>query len=89
MILAKPVLVSHAKPLARIVRECSCGFVFQSGNPPDAAEKIVEAYQKRLDAEIGERGRRAAVSRYTWEIASLNLLTVYRRLESQRCSKRP
>lgn len=30
MLVGKPLLVSDAKPLARIVRECDCGFVFES-----------------------------------------------------------
>ncbi len=80
MALAKPVLVSHAKPLARIVRECHCGFVFESGNPSDAAEKIVEAYQSRFNPEIGEAGRRCAEQKYTWGHASRELVRIYREL---------
>jgi glycosyltransferase involved in cell wall biosynthesis len=77
MAMSKPVLVSHAKPLARIVRECSCGFVFTSGDPADAAAKIELAYSLRGDAEIGRRGRRAVEARYTWDRVAGTLVQVY------------
>ncbi len=80
MALAKPVLVSNAKPLARIVKQAGCGFSFESGNPNDAAAKIMDAYEARYDRGYGERGRRAVEERYTWEIASRDLVRVYREL---------
>jgi hypothetical protein len=67
--MAKPVLVSNAKPLARIVRECSCGFVFTSGDPADAAAKIEKAYALRGDPEMRLR--------YTWVVASGGLVQAY------------
>jgi glycosyltransferase involved in cell wall biosynthesis len=84
MAMAKPVLVSHAKPLARIVRECDCGFVFTSGDPADAAAKIEEAYRQRDDPEIGLRGRRCVEARYTWARASARLVEVYEELAQAR-----
>jgi len=86
MALAKPVLVSHAKPLARVVRESSCGFVFQSGDPLDAAEKIREAYGLRCNAEIGQRGRECVERQYTWEIVSRELVRVYAEINHTRSS---
>lgn len=80
MAMAKPVLVSHAKPLARIVRECDCGFVFESRNPRDAADRILQAYQARGDENIGQRGRACAEQRYTWQHASAGLVECYARL---------
>jgi len=80
MAMAKPVLVSNAKPLARIVRECSCGFVFTSGDPADAAAKIEEAYALRGDPEIGLRGQRCVEARYTWVEASGGLVLAYEKL---------
>ncbi len=77
MLLAKPVLVSNAKPLARITREAGCGFVFQSGNAADVADQIVAAWEARGDAEIGKRGRRHAREHYTWEKAAPELLRAY------------
>lgn len=84
MALGKPVLVSHAKPLARIVNESRCGFVFESGNPADAAAKILLAYRSLPDATIGERGRHSVQQRYTWERAAAVLVRVYERLPTRR-----
>jgi len=80
MVLRKPVLVSNAKPLARIVGQCGCGFIFKSGSREDAAAKIIAAYQARHDHSYGERGKACAEQHYTWEIASRELLRVYRGL---------
>ncbi len=78
MFMAKPVLVSDAKPLARIVNESSCGFVFQSGNAAAAAAAIEKAYAARDDLAIGERGKTAVLEKYTWEKVSRALDHVYR-----------
>lgn len=80
MALGKPLLVSNAKPLARIVGECGCGFIFESGNPADAACKILQAYAARHDARIGENGRRAVAEKYNWDKAVQPLLELYRAL---------
>jgi len=80
MALQKPVLVSNAKPLARIVRQCDCGFVFKSGSREDAAAKIIAAHHARHDNSYGARGKICAEQYYTWEIASRELLRVYRGL---------
>ena len=81
MLMGKPVLVSDAKPLARVVRECGCGFVFESGNPDSAAAAIRAAYEARHDASLGERARQAVLERYTWDRAARPLLDYYGRLE--------
>jgi glycosyltransferase involved in cell wall biosynthesis len=77
MVLQKPVLVSNAKPLARIVEQCKCGFIFKSGSCEDAAQKIIVAYQARHDQSYGARGKVCAERYYTWEVASSELLRVY------------
>ena len=79
MFMAKPVLVSDAKPLARVVRESASGYIFQSGNPKAAAEAIELAYASRGDSRIGERGRRHVLENYTWDKVSPALRRVYDR----------
>jgi glycosyltransferase involved in cell wall biosynthesis len=78
MAMGKPVLVSHAKPLARVVRRAECGFVFESGNPEDAARKILEAYRRRDDPSLGENGRRSVAQNYTWDRAAEGLVEYFR-----------
>jgi glycosyltransferase involved in cell wall biosynthesis len=80
MVLRRPVLVSNAQPLARIVGQCGCGFIFKSGSREDAAAKIIAAHQTRDDDSYGERGKVCVEQYYTWEIASRELLRVYRGL---------
>lgn len=82
MAMGKPLLVSNAKPLARIVGECGCGFVFESGNPADAACKILAAWAARNDPRIGENGRRAVHQKYNWQKAAEPMLELYRTLEA-------
>ncbi len=83
MVLQKPVLVSNAKPLARIVGQCDCGFIFESGSREDAAAKIIAAHRARHDDSYGGRGKICAEQYYTWELASRELLRVYRGLGSR------
>lgn len=89
MAMGKPVLVSHAKPLARIVRQGGCGLVFQSGDPTDAALKIVEMRRSPDSRAMGERGRRFAEEHFTWERAAVPYLRLYAELDSCRGSETP
>jgi len=81
MAMGKPVLVSDAKPLARVVRECGCGFVFESRNPDSAAAAIRTAYETRNDGSLGARARQAVLGKYTWDRAARPLVDYYGRLE--------
>ncbi|MCG3153740.1 MAG: D-inositol-3-phosphate glycosyltransferase [bacterium] len=75
MALGKPVVVSDAKPLARIVRECRCGEVFAS----DSAESFAEAMQRLVTSNepYGENGRQAVLRRYNWKASTATLQRVY------------
>jgi glycosyltransferase involved in cell wall biosynthesis len=77
MLMSKPVLVSDAKPLARVVRECACGFVFESGNPDSAAAAIRAAYNARHDPSLGRRAQQAVLDKYTWDRAARPLVDYY------------
>jgi glycosyltransferase involved in cell wall biosynthesis len=84
MLMSKPLLVSDAKPLARIVRECSCGFVFESGAPASAAAAIENAYNARFDASVGARGKEMVFRKYTWDKVAAVLVNHYREVEQSR-----
>lgn len=77
MALGKPVVVSDAKPLKRIITECQCGEVFESSSPKAFAEAILKIY--RADKPYGKNGRQAVLNKYNWEISSRTLLEVYNR----------
>lgn len=78
MALGKPIIVSDAKPLARIVHECGCGAVFESGS---AASFIaaVENLRTQLD-ESGKRGKLAVTTKYNWHNSSRALREYYNNL---------
>ncbi len=75
---SKPVLVSDAEPLKRIVEETKCGRVFRSDNPESFAEEIIKLKGDRNN--LGENGRNAVINKYNWENDSKILLHLYESL---------
>ena len=83
MACAKPVIVSNAGPLQRIVEEERCGLVFSAGS--------VESFTKALKwmllnpaaaAEMGRNGAAAVRRRYNWDYDSTVLKRVVASLPS-------
>ncbi len=66
MACKKPVLVSDAKPLARIATEMECGLVFRSGDPHELAAQIDRLRDPALRARMGAAGRKAVEDRFNW-----------------------
>lgn len=85
MALGKPVIVSDAKPLARIVRECDCGTVFASND----AESFITAVEhvRTNNVAAGARGKHAVAIKYNWQISARALLDYYRTLIPQNTTK--
>lgn len=78
MLMGKPVVVSHCRPLERIVEETGCGLVFSSGDPARLAKAVIRLYEDSDEArEMGKRGRYAVRTRYNWTNASKALLELY------------
>lgn len=81
MLLGKPVIVSDADPLVRIISECECGLVFPSGDAERLAGIIDWLASNREERRrLGENGRMAALDRYHWEKDEEKLLDLYREL---------
>jgi glycosyltransferase involved in cell wall biosynthesis len=74
MALAKPVIVSNARPLERIVKEERCGLVFRSEDAQDLAEKILQLQEKELRDAFGSRGKESVMRKYNWNNDAKNLL---------------
>jgi len=66
MLLGKPLVVSDAKPLARIVTEANCGKVFCSFDENDFASKIIEL--KNSETDYGNNGKKFVEEKYNWEL---------------------
>ena len=68
MYYGKPVVVSDARPLARIVRNHDCGLVFRSGDDVDLARQLQKlAVQPELRQRLGANGRHALENQYRWD----------------------
>jgi glycosyltransferase involved in cell wall biosynthesis len=68
MSMSKPVVVSDAKPTARIVKEEHCGIVVKDRNAEDFALAILRLADDSVRAEMGRRGREAVARRYNWDV---------------------
>ncbi len=81
-----PVIVSDAKPMARIVREEGCGEVFKDRDPYDLARCIRALMDPVVRERLGQRGQAAIRRRYNWnydsEVLLKTLLAVRKRHDS-------
>jgi glycosyltransferase involved in cell wall biosynthesis len=82
MAFAKPVIVSDAKPLERMVLDTGCGAVFRSGSHKDFAHKLQKLNNDTQKAEIGKKGQVAVKEIYNWDRDSARLNSVFERLRS-------
>lgn len=83
MYMQKPVIVSSAKPLARVVRESESGLVFDSGDSASFAKSVFELQAQALRRRLGENGHRAVVNCYNWQRDSRELVRLYETLSDR------
>ncbi len=62
-----PVIVSDAKPMARIVREERCGMVFIDRDPYDLARCVKGLVDPVVRKQMGQCGQTAIRRRYNWD----------------------
>ncbi len=79
MMVAKPVLVSDAPPLKRIVEAADSGLVFEAGNPEDFADKVERIFlNKEIANRLGTNGFNATTKGdFNWENTSKELVAMY------------
>lgn len=81
MAMKKPVIVTDAKPLKRIVEETKCGIVVPSGDYNKMAEAIIGLHEdKKWARKLGKNGRRAVEVKYNWEEEAKKLISLYEEL---------
>jgi glycosyltransferase involved in cell wall biosynthesis len=78
MIMEKPVLVSDAVPLKRIVEETKSGLVFKSESPEDFAKRVIKMYESKIN--FGQNGKNAVEQKYNWKIDAQILIELYKKL---------
>ncbi|NVJ45742.1 MAG: glycosyltransferase family 4 protein [Cytophagia bacterium] len=79
MLVGKPVLVSDAPPLKRVVKELNSGLVFEAGNDKDCAEKVRMLYSNsELFDTLGKNGFNNTTSNgFNWESEGQKLCKLY------------
>jgi len=84
MSLGKPVIVSSARPTARIVAEEQCGLVFSDRNPRELADAIVRLSDPSVRNMYGNRGQEAVRRQYNWETDERRLLGAIQNVIAER-----
>ncbi|HID62356.1 MAG TPA: glycosyltransferase WbuB [Anaerolineae bacterium] len=78
MAASKPVIASDLPLVRGIIEEAGCGLLVEPGNVEQLAEAMAYILDHPAEAEeMGRRGRRAVVERYSWETEGQRLLGLY------------
>ncbi len=83
MCMGKPLIVSDAKPLKRIVvDEAQAGIAFASGDPESFAKAVITFYERpELQDQMGIRARNIVLEKYNWDIDAEKIRLLYSNLE--------
>lgn len=85
MVVSLPVVASDLPLQAGVVRDADCGRIVDALSPEAHAAAIVELLNNSAEARrLGENGKQAALSLYTWEAESQKLQSLYRSLSRAR-----
>lgn len=78
MMCGKPIIVNEVGRMGEIVKEEHCGLVVPYGDVTALKEAILRLKNNpELGRKLGENGRRAYESRYSWEIMKGKLTSAY------------
>ncbi|MGA3193073.1 MAG: glycosyltransferase family 4 protein [Candidatus Bathyarchaeia archaeon] len=84
MMCSKPIIVSDGGLMADIVRKVNCGLVVPYGDTQAISEAIVSLkMNEKLRQELGENGRKAYETQYSWALMEKRLIDSYGRLRSK------
>lgn len=72
-----PVIVPTVKPLERIVKETSCGYIYEVCNPESLANCFIRILENKNEISTkGINGYNAIKNKYNWENDSITMLNV-------------
>jgi glycosyltransferase involved in cell wall biosynthesis len=74
MLAGLPVLVSDARPTARIVRAERCGEVFRDRDVGDIVRCLFALRDQARRSAMGQRGRQAVHRRFHWDVDARHLV---------------
>ena len=82
MMLGKPIIVNEGTSATDKVREENCGLVVPYGDIDALRDAVLKLKNNpQLRKELGENGRRAYETKYSWNIMEKRLLDLYKSLE--------
>jgi len=88
MMCGKPIIVSDGGAMANIVKQENCGLVVPYGDVAAIREAVLKLKNDaQLRETLGQNGRKAYESRYSWRIMEQRLLDSYRQLASRQNKK--
>jgi len=74
-----PLVVSDAKPLARVVAEGQCGEIFKSGSVSEFTQAVKRIRSSGID--YGKNGKQLVQAKYNWQKTAGTLSDLYRKFE--------
>ena len=78
-----PIIAPDFGGPGEIVEQEGCGLLVDTTDPSRVANAIIALLSNPADArEMGERGRRAVLSKYNWELEQKKLVAAYARIDS-------
>ena len=81
MMCGRPIIVSEGTPMSEIVKNEDCGIVVPYGDVPAIRDAVrMLKNDPDLRNRLGQNGRRAYQTRYTWKIMEKRLVEAYRAL---------
>ncbi len=81
MLAGLPVIApAFATEVAGVVRDADCGILVDSADPRAIAAGVAALADPDLRARLGEAGRDAALTRFSWDAEAARLVALYDRL---------
>ncbi|MDX1436030.1 MAG: glycosyltransferase family 4 protein [Anaerolineales bacterium] len=81
MMLGKPIIVAENTNMDRLIEENSCGLVIPYGDSEALEQALVQLYSDpNLRKTLGENGRQAYETRYSWARMAESLLVLYQEI---------
>jgi glycosyltransferase involved in cell wall biosynthesis len=84
MLAGLPIIApAFAEEVAGVVREAGCGLLVETDDPAAIAAAVARLADPVLRAQMGARGRAAALGRFGWRAEAARLVRLYHRLAPQ------
>lgn len=79
MAIGKPIIVSEASPMKRIINETKAGFIADCSKPESLADAMLKIKNSNLK-QLSENGIKAFIEKYNWNIDSKNMIDFFERI---------